>query len=978
MSSDRILADGIDLETLLQEAETVEGDLTEDADGISETNKDDDDQEEIELQTFRTNTVSILTCLVDLVSRKLRAISAALYHRCASVEDFQRVFDQRTDAQGRLPLVPDTLLLPLLCRVGRGSRIRPAWEDTASPPSWACLEASQDLEPGWWFPIKAAQLHPCGALCTVASDESDSAFATNPRYSVGDTSDSWVAEHLGPFAGFIPIPQVIRSYPTVRCGQIGIAEGDGEALFLKPHRKYHDTMIITQAIFRRGNENIAPRLLVKPGEYLDEGAPWLAVPKALWSNTSVEEDVPMRRILRTWAGRDIVPSDLHLLRTPQSGKVVFARIETRKNGFGILRGWLAKIEISFALTTQPFCLSSSGQLIAGTYVEKEDLPFDPDTGEPVDGVVSGLGIEPCDDLRSGQTGELRLGHSNAHIGEFPILESGPSGQMSFRLLDGSGIAPQKHLAIGPAHWRWLMLRHPGVAEALNSENARWGPSEPSHLEAIRRLLNLVNQNSPKLGKSAADYGEDKRFDTTERTIITNGGRWAVSWRCECGELNGQGQIGKVCLLCDQTVITRRAKTNVPLVRLPVRVVHPWKHSHACELLDLTEERYREILADVSPEVVVREIERRGASLELNALGHFIGLSGRLAGSDRLVVTTLAHKLREVVRIADLVLTANRELDFSFIVVLSNKLQEAIDDYAGRADQSHADETIAGWILGILPSHRSHEIGLPNLVHQSGQLQLLTEKGPLEIPKLSFAPRSQSERGWRHRFYLSKIYNEDLVFLATIFGGLPQPEISGDEALVWFLARLEDGFVCAERFYELLHRLKPLSLPENFDDGCRRLAEMLSPESESGPEFTNLQSILGLFAGWILEDNNWVFDRERRGNRYIPPRDAWRTFSFTRLAFEPVNWLLQDESLSALERRMLGLTLEQGVEPLFKQPDNLDDPPTKLEPMEPANERAWDAGQTVENNDEEGTQTVITSSEIMISKRSVLDWLKGNQ
>jgi hypothetical protein len=76
--------------------------------------------------------------------------------------------------------------------------------------------------------------------------------------------------------------------------------------------------------------------------------------------------------------------------------------------------------------------------------------------------------------------------------------------------------------------------------------------------------------------------------------------------------------------------------------------------------------------------------------------------------------------------------------------------------------------------------------------------------------------------------------------------------------------------------------------------------------------------------------------------------------------------------------MLGLTLEQGVEPLFKQPDNLDDPPTKLEPMEPANERAWDAGQTVENNDEEGTQTVITSSEIMISKRSVLDWLKGNQ
>lgn len=600
----------------------------------------------------------LLECLVD---RKLGGIASQVWREeqehVDKPGDLLATLSTWFDGEDRLRICAERMLAEALEPVVAGdsadSHLRtvtqPEVRPETTPPAWACIDLSADLEPGRWYPVASARLHPGDGLAIPTETEAapvlavsrQSALAHNPRAEadVDQPLEWWMAAPLRAWSSTVPghleqPSRVARRHTQLE--DLSVVRISGETL------QAHTASGMSQSLPRRrwslvtdlpvtDGDDPEVTLLVEEDEYLEPGEPWLRIDPNTWES-AVARPVPqsLQAAGKLLDEDDLPDRERRFARLPPEieGRVVSIEWKASRNQFGLVERRRVILTVIAPPRSNGDVVLPDGRLapVANT-LGRADFPYGPD-GERPDVVVEDprlssdtLGDEGWFD---GGTGEPIRVATTEKLDWVPREDARnvvpPDEWLEFRLIDREGRpATPNAPGISERRWRWLAVTHPEVASRLERVDRTWNAGAPAYWPRLVQALSSAAIDPPELGPAAWQTNLEKRpskrveYDPM-RTRLQNVHSqfvepwhadsqsqyegWCrndedipfeplVVWRCDCGALQGPHRAVEKCERCDGRVQRHRRPIEdcpLPVLELPVRVLHPWYRDEAAALL----------------------------------------------------------------------------------------------------------------------------------------------------------------------------------------------------------------------------------------------------------------------------------------------------------------------------------------------------------------------------------------------------------
>ena len=539
---------------------------------------------------------------------------------------------------------------------------------TPTPPSWACLQASAELDHDEWIPVAAARHHPAGGLAIpmVKDQKWQLAIRDESAFAVRTTSEEspskwWVADDLRWFeAGPIDVrwPRLIRRKAQWECDAVRLPGEElrivasESALAPVPHAQlvaYHIADVPNP--HTNTKSDVVPKLLAKRGDELKGGAVWLQVPGTLWPQGASLEPHKLEVAKAKIMGEPrptVKEHEVHL-GPDEHGVVTDIHIEQLPGPLGGTAAWRASIKLRRSLASW-IAVLPDGRMTRVEVRAAQDMPFGVD-GDTAALFVEDPDIDATSEVRGflfdGGTGELVDAHGETQVLLIPYAPRFPAcppdGRLRFRMLDGDGIPsdPSAPLLTGRVR-AWMAGARGDQGDACSHSERAWAGGYPPYVPALQRGLIAANLEAFPVGPlqwrvALTDRPtEEAKYDPTVlRTGDTSGSeRRAVrplallSWRCACGTLLGQSHAITNCRACATQVLLRPrelAMAPIGTIQLGAPVLHPWRQPAAAALLGLTDSELQVLLQHHGP-VPTRRLMIDAAERPLKNASQRLGLS----------------------------------------------------------------------------------------------------------------------------------------------------------------------------------------------------------------------------------------------------------------------------------------------------------------------------------------------------------------
>ena len=801
------------------EAETESSLRVVEADPATPTPPDGDDAD-VDAYVDGYHGEGLVPLLRWAVGRQLRGLAVRFAKSRIEFTTLARVrawLGRVCDSRSRLRLTARSALLPHLEPATRDGLRTIVIDPSSSLPAWTCLELTRALDPNRAYPVAGARVGPAGALCAPTLDAQGRVrlhagpTKSNPRVdaSPGDSLPAlWISSPLQRFST-LPLGAVGRPLAVALEGATwtGLVFTDGtkaeafcvprESLSL-PRRKRRWVFDIP----RHSGTQSPPEPVVQAGVEIEAGDP-VAVFDHPWADAASDDHHLVeigRKILQWQDARARVrerqrqraegateqptkPAEIDddrgdlgrsTLRCPSGvrGRVERICIVPVVERHGIVTRYRITLDTSVSLGASHAVLPD-GQIVPIRLRGREDLPWNPETGETAEALVCSV-EEPAPDTNStapwldGRTGAPLPGSVSEQTITLLLDEPArpPDPCLRYRALDGWG-RPRtwSDPSITLGELRQLVATHPSEAESMHAVIRQVHGQAPS-ATSIFELCSATRLPPPAFvprdwiatERAEEGSGYDPMRTSIHRPSVApyavEHGPWR--WMCDCGALVGPTYVQVACASCETTVKKRWVGMNGRVIRLPLPVLHPWRKRLVGALLGLVGDEIIDIARkhDCSSlyeptqsalEYPTRNLATRMAlcsdpteeptlAAELAALEHAVALGlsvddlwitdldilsprllfdGYRTGAPDLLSSPLTRHYRRIQGLARLEFGTNTTLRRA----LSVELQRSVDELFGDVDESPPREgTLAALWHRVWPTTAPDdiEISVPGL------------------------------------------------------------------------------------------------------------------------------------------------------------------------------------------------------------------------------------------------------------------------